>query len=422
MIRHRIVVAAALAGALLSMAPICARAYEVGFSSVTWQDPARGNRSIGTDLYYPATAAGQDTPVAAPPAGGFPVVAFGHGYLIGTSHYDYLGQSLAAAGYVVALPRTEGGLFPSHQALGLDLAFLPRRLRQAGQEPTSPFFGAIGATAALMGHSMGGGASFLGAASDPTVTALANLAAAETNPSAIAAAAQIGVPALLFSGGNDCVTPPSQHQIPMHVALVSRWKTRVTITGGSHCQFAAANTTCSLGEGGCPAPTISRAQQQQLVLQLLRPWLDLTLKGDAGAWDEFAALLDAQVGFSYEQSGWPTGVAEGDGGGDGPDGGEGALAAAAPGRPFLAPAHPNPSTGIASLRFRLPASGPARLDIFTLDGRHLRTLHDGAAAPGWHSVSWDGRDGSGRPAPAGVYLGRLRQGGAESVQRLLRLR
>jgi hypothetical protein len=65
-------------------------------------------------------------------------------------------------------------------------------------------------------------------------------------------------------------------------------------------------------------------------------------------------------------------------------------------------AWPNPLRG-GTLRIELtgtePASGPLR--IFDVHGRLVREL--GPAAPDG-TVSWSGRDGAGRPVPAGVYF------------------
>jgi hypothetical protein len=60
----------------------------------------------------------------------------------------------------------------------------------------------------MSGHSMGGGASVLAAAADPRVRTLANLAAAETNPSAIGASASLAIPLCLISGSQDTIVPP----------------------------------------------------------------------------------------------------------------------------------------------------------------------------------------------------------------------
>lgn len=280
----------ALSFAASASSPVAAAdPFEVGTTTRTYADPARANRSVPVDLYYPAIASGPDAPVA---EGVFPAVSFGHGYLIGTNRYVYLGEGLAAAGFVVLVPRTEGGLFPSHGALGLDLAFVLRAVRDEAEQPTSPFFERIADARAVMGHSMGGGASFLAADSDPTITAIANLAAAETNPSAIEAASRLTIPALLLAADKDCVTPPEDHQIPMYEALGSDCRTLVTLLGGSHCQFAESGSVCELGEGGCDPAGISRAQQHGVVLDLLAPWLRAELNDDPAAWDAFQSRIE----------------------------------------------------------------------------------------------------------------------------------
>jgi dienelactone hydrolase len=64
-------------------------------------------------------------------------------------------------------------------------------LEEQNADPASWLFGQV-ATAqfGVSGHSMGGGASILAAAADARIKAVANLAAAETNPSAIQASPQ----------------------------------------------------------------------------------------------------------------------------------------------------------------------------------------------------------------------------------------
>ena len=397
-------------GSLLCATAGPAWAYAVGHTAITFTDPARANRQIQTEIYYPAETAGEDVPVAPPPAEGFAVVAFGHGYLMGWDSYAYLWEGLAPAGYVLALPRTEGGMLPDHAALGADLAFLVRQMRTEDGIPGSLFFGKIAEAAAVAGHSMGGGASFLAAQAEPAVTALFNLAAAETNPSAIATAAAIDVPALLFSGSYDCVTPPAEHQEPMYAALASACKTWVTITGGSHCQFAESNFFCNLGEGSCSDPLISRSTQHSLVIQLLIPWLEHTLGAQPGAWPEFQSLLATLGGISYEQGCEIAAVDE--------PGAEGAAATAV----RLEAPRPNPCRGESYFEYCLPRPGFALLEVYCPSGRRVRTLVAGQHPAGWQRVPWDGRDGRGDAVPAGIYWCRLRAGGEQAAVALLRLR
>ena len=69
---------------------------------------------------------------------------------------------------------------------------------------------------------------------------------------------------------------------------------------------------------------------------------------------------------------------------------------------------PNPFRGGAALEWAVPAgSGEARLDVYDVAGRLVRTLDVGAVS-GVGVAAWDGRDSSGKEVGAGVYLFRLR--------------
>jgi flagellar hook assembly protein FlgD len=85
---------------------------------------------------------------------------------------------------------------------------------------------------------------------------------------------------------------------------------------------------------------------------------------------------------------------------------------------------PNPFRRDTSIRFAIP-EGPVRpvsLRVYDLSGRLVRTLADGELDAGYHSLSWDGRDGDGRAVAAGVYLTRLSTGADVSNGKLVYLR
>jgi hypothetical protein len=65
---------------------------------------------------------------------------------------------------------------------------------------------------------------------------------------------------------------------------------------------------------------------------------------------------------------------------------------------------PNPSRGeTVRICFRLESEGPARLDLYDVQGRRIRQLFAGRLAGGETILAWDGRDDRGRPVPAGIY-------------------
>jgi dienelactone hydrolase len=268
---------------------VSAQPYDIGSATITFVDTARDNRAIETLIFYPATASGENRVMA---QGSFPVIVFGHGFVMTPKAYRYLADSLVPEGYIVAFPNTETSFSPSHTSLSQDMAFLVKRLQLAGKTPNSIFNGRVGKKSAIMGHSMGGGCSFLACRENPLPTTMITFAAANTGPSAIDAAKEVKIPCLLLAGGNDCITPPEKQQLPMFEALGSACKVMVTLAGASHCFFADQNNLCSFGEKLCsPSPTISREQQHQRVMDLLRPYLAFYLKDQKDAWQSFMARL-----------------------------------------------------------------------------------------------------------------------------------
>jgi dienelactone hydrolase len=259
--------------------------FAVGHTQITYNDPARSNRAIQTEIYYPAAAAGNDVPVI---GGAYPVIVFGHGFVMVWSAYQNIWESLVPQGYIVAFPRTEGSISPVHAEFGLDLAFLVGAIQADGNNSNSLFFNHVDVTAAIMGHSMGGGSSFLAAENNTNITTMVTFAAANTTPSSIAAAQNVSVPSLVIAGQNDCVAPPAQHQVPMYDSLASACKAYVEILGGGHCYFAETNFNCSFGEGTCtPNPTITRFEQQDAAQDFTLLWLNYYLKNDCAAWIQF---------------------------------------------------------------------------------------------------------------------------------------
>lgn len=274
--------------------------FAIGHRQLSFTDATRNNRAIATEIYYPANTAGDNVAIA---NGQFPILVFGHGFVMAWSAYDVVWNALVPNGYIMVFPTTESSLSPSHGEFGKDIAFLVGAMKSQGANSSSSFFNAVSNTSAVMGHSMGGGAAFLSVQYDPTITAIATLGAANTTPSAITAASGITIPSLVLSGGNDCVTPPPQHQIPMYDSLNSSCKSFVSITGGSHCQFANYNFNCYFGEGTCsPQATISPSVQQSTVASVLLPWLNFYLKNDCVAATQFQNLLTAGGGITSQQN------------------------------------------------------------------------------------------------------------------------
>ena len=274
--------------------------FSVGHHSAAFIDASRNNRNIPVEIYYPANTAGDNVPVANET---FPVIAFGHGFVMGYDAYENIWTPLVNSGYIVAMVNTETSFTPSHGDFGKDLAFVIDQMILEGSNAASLFAGAISNSAAVMGHSMGGGSSFLAIENSANIDAMVTFAPAETNPSAIGAASSIAIPSLVLAGSNDCVTPIADHQQPMQDALSSICKTMVTIEGASHCQFANFNLACNFGELTCGTPaTISESEQHEAVMNLVIPWLDFYLKNQCGAGNTFQSQLSNSSLYSGQQN------------------------------------------------------------------------------------------------------------------------
>jgi len=90
----------------------------------------------------------------------------------------------------------------------------------------------------------------------------------------------------------------------------------------------------------------------------------------------------------------------------------------------LAAPSPNPFNPKTTLRYHVPSDARnATLTVHDLSGRVVRRLVTSQSEPGWHEVSWQGRDEQGSMVPSGVYFARLETGShAPQVQKLVLLK
>ncbi len=292
--------------------------YQIGHTTLTFNDPTRNGgfgsgggpgRQIQTEVYYPTFIAGENTPVATFPE--FPVIVFGHGFAMGWDAYQNIWEHLVPQGYIMAFVRTEGSLIPapSHGDFGQDLALVSTKMLALNSIASSPFNGKVKQKSVIMGHSMGGGATMLAASNNTNIAGIVGLAPAETNPTAIGVCGNITVPALIFSGSSDGVTPPAEHHIPIYQGIASTCKSFVSITGGAHCYFANSNFNCDFGEGtSSQGISISRADQQDKTYWLLDPWLKYVLGSDCFALTDFQWKLNNTIGTVNQGTCNPSGT------------------------------------------------------------------------------------------------------------------
>lgn len=269
--------------------PVLANAqFPIGRMSHTFTDPNRNNRQIECEIFYPATSTGVNAPGA---EGEFPVVVFGHGFVMNYTAYENLWLDLVPEGYILSFVNTELSFLPSHQNFALDIRFVSTAITAFNTNPSSVLHNRIAPQRAFAGHSMGGGATWLAAAGITSVQCIIGLAPANTNnPTTLSQAPDVQVPALVLSGSSDGVTTPAFNHQPIYNATGSSCKAFANLINGSHCYFAQEGSLCDLGE---IAPgSMTRQRQQQITKELMLYWLNYYLKSDVAAIAAFAQYGD----------------------------------------------------------------------------------------------------------------------------------
>lgn len=233
-------------------------------------------------LYYPATSAGTNAPFD-PSGAPYPGITFGHGFLTPVGNYASTLRHLATWGYFVVATTSQGSLFPSHSAFALDMRHCLTWLEQQNADAQSPYLGAVDTQAfGATGHSMGGGATILAAAADPRIVAIAPLAPANTNPSAIVAIGSVTVPVRLVCGTQDTIVPTSSNGQPMYGAAPGP-RQLLSVLGAWHCGFVDSPP---VGGFGCDSGALPLDQQLAIVRRHLTSFFRLHLSGDQTVWGQ----------------------------------------------------------------------------------------------------------------------------------------
>ena len=87
---------------------------------------------------------------------------------------------------------------------------------------------------------------------------------------------------------------------------------------------------------------------------------------------------------------------------------------ALPAATLLLQNRPNPLRDNTSINYQLSADGPVKLAVYNVAGQMVKTLVNRPQMAGRYTVSWNGRDESGRRAATGVYFYRLTANGKVS--------
>ncbi len=97
---------------------------------------------------------------------------------------------------------------------------------------------------------------------------------------------------------------------------------------------------------------------------------------------------------------------------------DGGAPAAVPARHRLDQNYPNPFNPQTTIAFALPVATRTHVAIYTVNGQLVRTLLSLDLAAGEHTVTWYGRDDTGRRVATGTYFYQLRAGDFRQVRKL----
>lgn len=268
-------------------------------------DVPSGGANVAANLYYPATAQGDNTPVNTA-AGPYPVVAFAHGFVSPPAWYDSTLQHLATHGYVVIATSSQLTFAPDRLQYVSDFKASIDYLVNQNSQPGSIFEGAINSAAiGTSGHSLGGGVSIVELAQDPRVKASATFAAASLRdsgplgpappPYADVEVTKVDIPVSLINGSLDGLIPVATNGQVIYNAA-SGPKLLPNLVGGYHTGFIDPNLPFDQG-------AVTQAEQLAFGRRELTTFFDLYLKGDQSVWRQVwgperlaqAGVVDTQL-------------------------------------------------------------------------------------------------------------------------------
>jgi hypothetical protein len=81
--------------------------------------------------------------------------------------------------------------------------------------------------------------------------------------------------------------------------------------------------------------------------------------------------------------------------------------------------YPNPFNPETLISYNVKTDSPVTIEIYNLKGQKVKSLVEGKAKAGSHSVSWNGTDDNGKKVTSGVYFYRMSSGKYTSSRKMI---
>ena len=286
-------------------------AFGIGLGALSAETPPSGTFSASSTefrLVDPARDRWVEVVLVSPRGGGpFPFILFSPGFLLSGSAYRSTGEILASRGIAVALLTYNVNLFTAdHRVLAQDLRFV---LHQLPAEAEARGVALDPHRVGLVGHSLGGKLSFLAAAEETSVRAVAGLdpvdggAPGTDDPIRFPRAADrmegIAAPKLFIGAerggetrfGMPCAPREANYERLFERAAAPAWE--VTQLGAGHMDYLD-NPDCGFACAVCVPgsdPGQARMEAQTYLILFFRAYLS----GDLDAADDLAARLASDM-------------------------------------------------------------------------------------------------------------------------------
>ena len=89
---------------------------------------------------------------------------------------------------------------------------------------------------------------------------------------------------------------------------------------------------------------------------------------------------------------------------------------------ILSQNYPNPFNPITKIGFGIPESRDVSIVIYDIRGNEVKVIAKSFFEAGFHKITWDGRDNSGKNVSAGMYFYQINAGDCRDVKKLILLK